>query len=341
VSERPKEHASKACEVKASEGSNPSATANTWPRVGHGNVPLVVNVGFIGIGRMGMPVATNLASAGHAVFVTDIRSELAEAAGAAGLIWSTSPDVVAARAHVLMTMLPGPVECRDAVLGEKGALHGLRPGSTWVDLTSNSPPVGAMIAARVRQKGIEVLDAPVGGGIEAALNGTLTLYVGGDAVLLQQHRPLLEVIGADIRHVGPAGAGYITKLIINQLWFGNVVATAEVLLLAGKLGLDLGTLQTVLAGSPAGSEFIRSYLPSLLAGDYLPSFPIDRVVEELQSVSDLAHAHGVPFTVNTAVLAVHQRAADRYGAVDGELLAAALLEEQAQLLIRGDPEAHG
>jgi 3-hydroxyisobutyrate dehydrogenase len=125
------------------------------------------------------------------------------------------------------------------------------------------------------------------------------------------------------------------------LWFGNVVATAEVLLLAGKLGLDLGTLQTVLAGSPAGSEFIRNYLPNLLAGDYLPSFPIDRVVEELQSVSDLAHAHGVPFTVNAAVLGVHQRSADRYGGVDGELLAAALLEEQAQLLIRGDPEARG
>ena len=290
---------------------------------------------------MGLPVATNLAAAGHAVFATDIRPELAEAAGAAGLTWCAAPDMVATRAHVLMTMLPGPVECRDAVLGENGALNGLRPGSTWIDLTSNSPPVGAMIAARVRQRGIDVLEAPVGGGIEAAVDGSLTLFVGGDAVLLRQHRPLLEIISSEIQHVGPAGAGYVTKLIVNQLWFGNAVATAEVLLLAGKLGLDLTTLQAVLAGSSAGSEFIRDYLPNLLAGDYLPSFPIDRVVEELQAVSDLAHSHDVPFTVNAAVLAVHQRAAERYGPVDGELLAAALLEEQAQLLIRGKPGAPG
>ncbi len=294
----------------------------------------MVDIGFVGIGRMGLPVAANLAAAGHHVLATDRRAELSVRATDAGLTWKPSARQVARGADVLITMLPGPPECRAAMLDADGGVHGLRSGATWIDLTSNSPAVAAAIAAQVVDRGADVLEAPVGGGVEAATNGSLTLYVGGDLQVLDRHRTLLQAVSDDIRYVGGAGTGYVTKLLVNQLWFGQAVATAEVMLLATRLGLDLTAVQHNLATGPAASEFIARYLPRLLEGDYLPTFGIDRVVEELRTIDDLAHDHSVPFSVNRAVLTVHERALDRYGPVDGELTAVAMLEEEAGKLIR-------
>src|ERR1700712_994630 len=180
-----------------------------------------MRIGFIGLGRMGLPVAANIAAAGHHVQVTDIRLALVDQARTVGLSWQPSAAEAADGADVLITMLPGPDECRTAMLGDNGALAALTTGAVWIDLTSNSPQVGAHIAALAAGRGVQVLDAPVGGDPAAATAGTLTLFAGGDAQLLESQRPLLAGIADRIWHCGPAGAGYLTKMLVNEMWFAH------------------------------------------------------------------------------------------------------------------------
>ncbi|GLY80721.1 NAD(P)-dependent oxidoreductase [Actinoallomurus iriomotensis] len=286
-------------------------------------------IGFAGLGRMGAPMCANLVRAGRTVATTDIRPE-AVVAGARPLPGMAD---LAAESDVLITMLPGPREVTDAMAG---AVDALRPGAVWIDMTSNDPAATTPVRERVLARGAYVLEAPVGGGVEAARAGTLRIFAGGEEAVFARCRPILEILAdpAQIVRVGGHGAGYTAKLLVNLLWFGQAVATAEALLLGASAGLDLGTLRRVLAGSAAGSEFIRRDLTALFAGDYLTSFGLDRCLEELTAVTGLARAHGVPFALSELVEDTYRRALDRFGPVDGELLAVALLEERADRRLR-------
>lgn len=169
--------------------------------------------------------------------------------------------------------------------------------------------------------------------------GTLQLFVGGDTALVERHRPLLEVLADPqrITHVGGHGTGYMTKLLVNLLWFGQGVATGEALLLARRAGIDLGILRQALTGSAASSAFISHDLDALPAGDYLACFGLDRCCEELAAVTALGREHDVPFELSALVEQIYQRALRRYGPADGELLAVALLEEEAGVQLRHSP----
>ncbi|MYS22080.1 3-hydroxyisobutyrate dehydrogenase, partial [Streptomyces sp. DvalAA-14] len=169
-----------------------------------------------------------------------------------------------------------------------------------------------------------------------AAAGRLRLFVGGDAELLARHRSLLEVVADPDRivHAGGAGAGYTVKLLVNLLWFGQAAATAEALLLGRRAGVDLTLLRDVLAGSAASSEFIRHDLSALFAGDYLASFGLDHIHEQLAMVTSLARELGTPHDLSESVRGLYQQALERYGPADGELLAVALLEERAGVRLR-------
>lgn len=315
-------------------GGDPRRLPGTWPRGSYR--ALVVRVGFIGVGRMGLPMCQNLVRAGYQVTAGDARAELESMVTGSGARWEGRPAVLAAEADVLITMLPGPGAVHDVMAGPGGALAALPPAAVWIDMTSNSPAAGQALATAAGARGIDVLDAPVGGGVQAARTGTLHLFVGGDIALLQRHRPLLEVL-ADPRHivhVGGHGAGYLVKLLVNLLWFGQAVTTAEALLLARRAGLDLDVLRRALEGSAASSALIRHDLDALLDGDYLASFELDRCCEELAGVLGLARDYQVPHELSAVVERVYQQALSRYGPVGGELLAVALLEEQAGIRLR-------
>ena len=295
-------------------------------------------VGVIGVGRMGLPVCSRLVGAGFHVLAADRRPERESAARAAGADWAPDIAGAAAAADVLLTVLPGTRE-----LGEVMAIATptLRPGATWIDITSASPVAGRELVARARERGIECLDAPVGGGIDAATAGTLQLFVGGAEDAVRRHRKLLEALGR-IEHVGGHGDGYTTKLLVNLLWFGQAVAVGEALLLARRAGIELDVLHRALNTSPAASEFVRRDLDALLDGDYLESFGLDRCVEELEAVVALADDLRVPFDLSATVARSYRAALSRFGEVDGELLAVALLEERAGLrLRRGAPPPRG
>src|SRR5579859_902162 len=175
---------------------------------------------------MGMPMCAALASAGHDVIATDKCRARKDAVLACGAAWRDAPGQAAASADVLITMLPGPDEVRVAMVGAGGALDALAAGTTWIDMSTNSPTAARPIRERAIRRGVAVLEAPVGGGVEAAREGRLQLFVGGDASLLDEHRPLLETLGDPDRilHVGGHGAGYTVKLLVNLLWLGQAVA---------------------------------------------------------------------------------------------------------------------
>jgi len=288
---------------------------------------------------MGLPMCANLVRAGYEVAAGDARAERENAVAGCGARWRGTAAEVAAEADVLITVLPGPGEVHDVMAGSGGALAALPATATWIDMTSSSPAVGRALLAAARARGIGVLEAPVGGGVPEARAGTLQLFVGGDIDLMERHRPLLEVLADPerIAHVGGHGAGYLTKLLVNLLWFGQSVATAEALLLARRAGIDLDVLRQVLTSSAASSAFIGRDLGALLAGDYLTSFGLDRCCEELAAVTALARDYDVPFQLSALVEQIYQRALARYGPADGELLAVALLEEQAGIRLRHGP----
>ena len=299
-------------------------------------------IGLVGLGRIGLPICANLVRAGYRVLAGDRRPEAARQAAGHGARWMPELARLAAEADVLITVLPGPGEVRELMLGQGGVAAALRRGTTWIDMTSNSPAAVIEIRDALLDRGVQVLDAPVGGGVTAAQHGTLQLLVGGEAEVIARHRDLLEVLGRPgrVHHVGGYGAGYTAKLLINLLWFGQSVATAEALLLGHASGLDLGTLREVLAGSAAGSEFIRHDLDALFAGDFMRTFSLDRCCEELQIVTELARDHDLPFQVSESVAGLYWQALRQYGPADGELLAVALLEEQAGLRLR-HPQPRG
>jgi 3-hydroxyisobutyrate dehydrogenase len=299
----------------------------------------VAVIGFIGIGRMGLPMCANLVAAGYEVIASDARPQARADAARCGAGWRDRPAEAAAEADLVITVLPGPGELSAAMTGAGGILAAMPAASTWIDMTSSSQQTGRTLAAAAADRGIAVLDAAVSGGSAEAEAGTLQLFVGGDGAVLDRCRDVLQVLAGPGRivHAGGNGAGYTTKLLVNLLWFGQAVATAEALLIARRSGLDLDVLRHALAASPASTAFIRDDLGALLDGDYLAGFGLDRCCEELAAVTALARELAVPCELTQVVTRTYQRALERYGPVEGELLAVALLEEQAGLRLRHQP----
>lgn len=295
-------------------------------------------VGILGLGRMGRPICARLVCAGHEVTAGDRRGELEARTVAYGARWSASPREVAAAADVLVTVLPDDDAVADALLSPGGALEGLREGSVWIDMSSCAPDAGGALAEQAAARGVRCLDAPLGGGVPAAEAGTLQLFVGGDPALLHEQRPLLEAVAEAerIRHMGGHGAGYLTKLLVNLLWFGQALATAEALLIARRAGLDVDVVRDAIGSSAASSPFIAEDLDALLAGDYLTSFGLDRCCAELAAITRTARELGVPHGLASAVEDTYRRALKRYGPRDGELLGVALLEEEAGIRLRSE-----
>lgn len=295
------------------------------------------SIGVLGLGRMGLPVALRFVAAGYPVRVFDPdmnRVRLAESHDAVGV---ADEHEVACRSDILVTVLPGPRELRRAMLGPRQAVTGLVAGACWVDLTSNDPRVATEVAAAVTAVGASSVGAPMAGGPTDAAAGTLRFYVGGSEDALARAAPVLEALGDPSDRVetgADIASGYVTKLLANTLWFGQVAAVTEALLLGQALGLDLDTLRGALETSAGGSHFMTHHLDALLRGDYMESFGIDRIVEELDTVTDLAAATGTPVAVIGVVATLHREACERFGPVDGELLVAKLLEQQARRLLR-------
>ena len=296
-----------------------------------------MKVGFIGLGRMGAPMAGNILAAGHDLLVHDVRPEAAAGLLAAGAAWAGSPGQAGTGRDAVITMLPGPSQVAEVLAGPSGLLAGLPAGAAWIDMSTSVPAVADSVRSLARASGAAVVDAPVSGGVTGARDGTLQIFVGGAAEDYQRVRPLLAVMGDPERilHAGPPGAGYTVKLMINLLWFAHLTITAEVLTIGVRAGVDPAVLRRSLLASAAASHFLEYDVLSVLErGDFDDSFVLALACKDLGLAVDLARQTGVPAEVSALVEQIYRRARAQYGDQGGQMLPMKLLEDLTKTPIR-------
>jgi 3-hydroxyisobutyrate dehydrogenase len=294
-------------------------------------------VGFIGLGNMGGPMCAHLVGAGFEVTAFDVVESALGRAVDAGARAADSVAGCARGAEILITMLPAPPQVEQVWLGDGGALAALEPGSLAIDMSTSSTAVGARLVAAAQERGIDVLDAPVAGQSIGAQAGTLAIYVGGDEASFRRALALFEAMGDPERifHLGGHGAGYTVKLLLNLTWFIQSVATAEVLTVGVRAGVELDRLHGALVGSPANSNFLERDVRMVLEdGDYDEAFPMRLVTKDLELAVDLAREVGVPGELTGLVEQIHRRARVAYGDDAGEISAVRLYEDLAGVSLR-------
>jgi 2-hydroxy-3-oxopropionate reductase len=265
-----------------------------------------MNIGFIGLGIMGKPMAKNLLKAGHTLVVYDVVEapvkELVEAGATAG----SSPRDVAARSDLIITMLPNSPHVKKAVLGEGGVIEGARPGSVLVDMSSIAPLASREVAAELAKKGVEMLDAPVSGGEPKAIDGTLAIMVGGKEAVFEKLKDVLLKMGASAVLCGDIGAGNVTKLANQIIVALNIAAMSEAFVLATKAGVDPERVFNAIKGGLAGSTVLNAKAPMVLEGNYKPGFRIELHIKDLQNALDTAHENGTPIPLTAQIMEIMQ-----------------------------------
>ena len=262
-----------------------------------------MRVGFIGLGAMGLPMAKRVAGAGHETFTVSRRRRApADELAALGARALATPADVAGASDVVITILPADRELRDVVLGEQGLMRGFSRGKVLIDMTTATPVAMQEIAQAIVSVGGDVLDAPVSGGTPAAAQGTLTIMVGGDAGLLDRCRPLLEVMGKQIVHVGGVGQGKVVKMVNQIMAATHLLILGEAFALGVRCGADPETLYEVVKTSSGYSRMMDLRLPGfLLDGRFEPGFRLDLMKKDVNLALDSARSSGIPMLFTSTV----------------------------------------
>jgi 3-hydroxyisobutyrate dehydrogenase-like beta-hydroxyacid dehydrogenase len=255
-----------------------------------------MQIGFIGTGNIGAPIAGRLLAAGHDLRVHDIRREAAEALLAAGAVWSPSPAALAAECEVVATCLPGPTEMEAVCLGAGDLVAHLQPGALYIDHTTNAPALVRRVHALLAEKGVMMLDAPVSGGMEGAGTRDLLVMAGGDTPAFARARPLLDAIAKRVIHTGGIGTGSIAKIMHNCASFTLDLVMAECWTTGVKAGIDAATLVHVFNEAALGHMMsLKTRLPATyLRGDFDPRFSLKLAKKDLGLALDLARETGTP-----------------------------------------------
>jgi 2-hydroxy-3-oxopropionate reductase len=260
-------------------------------------------VGFIGLGIMGRGMAANLLKAGFDLTVWNRTAAKADELLAAGAKLAASPAELAAACDVVCCCVSDTPDVKEVLLGEQGAVQGLREGALVIDMSTISPQGAREVAAALDAKGAHFLDAPVSGGSEGAARGTLSIMVGGEAEQLERAMPILQAMGKTITHVGGHGDGQSVKLVNQILVVGNMLAVSEALIFAQAAGVDLEkTLQAVVGGA-AGSWMLANRGPQVIRRDWRPGFTIDLQQKDVRLILESADQIGAPLL---ATAQIHQ-----------------------------------
>jgi 2-hydroxy-3-oxopropionate reductase len=273
-------------------------------------------VGFVGLGIMGRPMAHRLLDAGWALTVHSRSPGPVDELVAAGAARAASPAEVARAADVVVTMLPDTPDVRSVLLGEDGVASGAAPGSLVIDMSSIDPGPTREIASALGERGVAMLDAPVSGGERGAIDGTLSIMVGGPEDAFARAEPLFGALGSTIVHVGPAGAGQVTKACNQLVVAATIEAVAEALVLAERSGVDPARVREALLGGFAGSKILEVHGRRMLDEDYTPGFRARLHAKDARIVLDAAEAAGAPVPTFETVARQLQAVLD---AGDGDL----------------------
>lgn len=287
-----------------------------------------MKIGYIGIGIMGRPCVLNLLKAGFDVAVWARRPEAVTEVMAAGARWAQTPAALAADVDVLITNLPDSPEVADVLLAQ--AAEGLHAGLVCVDMSTIAPIRAREIAASLAERGVVFLDCPVSGGEVGAINGTLTIMVGGDAAALERVRPVLLAMGKTITRIGESGAGQVAKAC-NQIAVGaGVAVVAEVMQLARACGVDPAPVREALLGGFAASRVLDVHGQRMIDDNYAPGFKANLHLKDMGIVLETAHAMGIRLPAAERVAAlIGRQVAQGEGELDSAAIARLIWQENA------------
>jgi len=299
---------------------------------------VTMKVGFIGLGTMGASMAANIQAAGYELVVHDLRRDAAAPHLAAGAAWADSPRKVAAAVDVVFTSLPGPAEVEAVALADEGLLAGMRVGTGYFDLSTNSPALIRRIHAIFAARGIPVLDAPVSGGPRGARSRKLAIWVGGDEAVFLRHKPVLDAMGDQVLRVGPIGAGSVAKLVHNCAGYAVQCVLAEVFTLGVKAGVEpLALWQAVRQGANGRQRLYDRLADHFFQGVYdPPNFTLRLAHKDVSLATALGREHHVPMRMANLTLEELTEALNRGWGDRDSRIAMVLQEERAGVQVRID-----
>lgn len=240
-------------------------------------------IGFIGLGAMGKPMATNLIKKGFSLIVFDLVPKRIESLKELGAEGAGSCREVAEKSSVIITMVPSSPHVKEAIVGKNGVMDGIREGSTVIDMSTIDPITTRDLAQTLAQKEVEMLDAPVARGVSAAVSGTLMIFVGGKKKVFEEHKAILEAMGTDVHHVGEIGSGEICKIVNNLVVAITLCALSEAMVLGVKAGVKPDVLFDALSTGSANSFTLQNHVKnSVMKGKFEEEvFPVDYMLKDL------------------------------------------------------------
>jgi 2-hydroxy-3-oxopropionate reductase len=265
-----------------------------------------MKIGFIGLGIMGKPMSKNLLKAGHVVVVCDVNRSAVEEVVAAGAQSAATPRDIASQVELIITMLPNSPEVKQVVLGPGGILEGAKAGLIVADMSSIAPLASREIAAKLAEKGVELLDAPVSGGQPKAIDGTLSVMVGGKQEVFDRCFPVFKAMAASVVRVGDIGAGNVAKLANQVVVALNIAAVSEALVLAAKAGVEPELVFQAIRGGLAGSTVMEAKAPLMLDRRFNPGFRINLHIKDLNNALETGHQFGAPLPLTASVMEIMQ-----------------------------------
>ena len=263
-----------------------------------------MKIGFIGLGIMGKPMGRNLLKAGHELVVCSRTQSSVDELVAVGATSAATPREVAAQVELIITMLPNSPEVKEVILGPNGVIEGARPGCIVADMSSIAPLASQQIAASLAEKGIEMLDAPVSGGQPKAIEGTLSVMVGGKQEVFDRCEPVFKAMAASVVRVGNIGAGNVTKLANQVIVALNIAAVSEAMVLAAKAGVEPELVFQAIRGGLAGSTVMDAKAPLMLDRKFNPGFRINLHIKDLANALETSQEVGAPLPLTASVMEI-------------------------------------
>lgn len=263
-------------------------------------------IGFIGLGIMGKPMSRNLLKAGYEVVVYNRSSKAIQELVKEGAEAADSPKDVAERCELIITMLPNSPDVREVILGHNGVLEGVHPSSIVIDMSSIAPTISREIAQCLANKSVRFLDAPVSGGEPKAIEGSLSIMVGGNLADFEQCYPIFQAMGSTAVLCGDVGAGNVTKLANQIIVAINIAAVSEALVLVSKAGVNPETVYKAIRGGLAGSTVLDAKAPLMIERRFDPGFRIGLHIKDLNNVLVTGHEIGSPLPLTASVMEMMQ-----------------------------------
>jgi len=261
-----------------------------------------MHIGFIGIGNMGSELVRHLLAAGHTLTTYARGARSRERASGLNLNMARNPAEVAAASEVVFTIVTAGKDVEDVALGPEGLIQGAHPGLIHVDMSTISPDITRRVAAQLHTRDIAMLDAPVSGGVAMAKTASLTFFVGGEAAILERVRPLLELMGKSIFHMGSSGTGQVAKLANQICQLANLQGAAEALLFAHAQGADAGKVREAVMTGYGASRMLDVLGKKMVERDFTAGIVAALHHKDIGVVVDIAHRAGLPLPVTTQVM---------------------------------------